>query len=46
MKFKNLLFKVGAVLCSFAFVIAISSLDTMCLGAFHQPKVPECLAKH
>lgn len=46
MKFRNLLFKIGTVLCSFAFVMAISSLDTMCIGSFHQPEVPASLTRH
>lgn len=43
MKFKHLLFRIGGALCSFAFIIALSSMDTMCIASFHQPKVPENL---
>lgn len=43
MKLKDLLFRLGTIACSFAFIMALSSLDTMCVGTFHQPKLPESL---
>jgi len=43
---KNLFFKIGSVVCSFAFMIAIQSLDQMCGGSFYQPKVPNTLEKY
>lgn len=46
MKIKNLIFKVGSVVCSFAFMMAIQSLDQMCGGSFYQPKVPNSLEKY
>lgn len=46
MKIKNLIFKVGSVVCSFAFWVAIQSLDQMCGGSFYQPKVPNSLEKY
>lgn len=45
MKFKNILFKLSGALCSFAFLMALSSLDTMCIGTYHQPEVPESLTR-
>ncbi len=45
MKFGNMLFKLGGVMCSFAFMMAISSLDTMCVSSFYQPEVPTSLNK-
>ena len=41
MNIKNLFFKIGSVVCSFAFMIAIQSLDQMCGGSFYQPKETE-----
>lgn len=46
MKIKNLIFKVGSVVCSFAFMMAIQSLDQMCGGSFYQPKVPNTLERY
>lgn len=46
MNIKNLFFKIGSVVCSFAFMIAIQSLDQMCGGSFYQPKVPNTLEKY
>ena len=46
MNIKNLFFKIGSVVCSFAFMIAIQSLDQMCGGPFYQPKVPNTLEKY
>ena len=46
MKFKNIIFKLSTVICSFAFMVAICSLDKMCIGSAYQPKVPASLEKH
>lgn len=46
MKIKNLIFKAGSVICSFAFLTAIQSLDQMCGGSFYQPEVPCSLEKY
>lgn len=46
MKIKNLIFRAGCVLCSFAFVVAINTLGNMCTGSFYQPEVPKSLEKY
>lgn len=46
MKIKNLMFKAGSVICSFAFLTALLSLNKMCGGSFYQPKVPNSLEKY
>ena len=46
MQIKNLMFKVCSIVCSFAFLVAIQSLDQMCGGTYYQPKVPKSLEKY
>ena len=46
MKLRNLALKIGMVICSFAFMVAISSLDKVCMASFYQPEVPKSLANH
>lgn len=40
---KKTLFKIANVLCAFALFIAIHSAGVMCVGRYHQPKVPASL---
>lgn len=40
---RNLLFKMGTVLCGVALVVAAHSANVMCLGRYHQPKAPKNL---
>ncbi len=46
MKIRKMLFKIGGIMCSFAFMIALHSLDTMCISTWYQPKVPMSLEKY
>ena len=47
MKWRNLIFKAGMAVCSFAFFVAVNSVDKiMCIGSFYQPKVPVSLEKY
>ncbi len=46
MKFKNIIFKLGCIMCSYAFLTAITSLDNMCIATYYQPEAPESLAKY
>lgn len=47
MKLRNLILKAGFFACSFAFFVAVNSVDkVMCTGSFYQPKVPASLEKY
>lgn len=46
MKIKSLIIKASSVICSFAFLTAIHSLNMMCGGTYYQPKVPNSLEKY
>ncbi len=46
MKFKSILCKIAGIICSFAFITAISSLDNMCIATYNQPVVPKSLDKY
>lgn len=46
MKFNRLITRLSFWVCSFAFWVAVNSIDKMCTGSFYQPKVPLSLEKH
>lgn len=46
MKVKNIIYQLCDVMCSFAFLSAISSLDNMCIISSYQSKVPKSLEKY
>lgn len=47
MKLKNFMLKTSLIICSFAFFVAVNSVDKiMCIGSFYQPKVPASLEKY
>lgn len=46
MKLNSIIQKMGFLICSFAFVVAISSVGNMCIGTGYQPKAPKSMEKY
>lgn len=46
MKFNKIFFKASTLLCSFALMIAATSIDNICMFSVYQPKVPKSLDKY
>jgi len=44
-KIKSAVFKVGAMVCSLALLLGVSSAGAACAIAYHQPKVPAGMEK-
>jgi len=43
---KKVTFKLGGILASLALILGVASTQAVCMSWYHQPKVPQGMAKY